>query len=99
MKAPVPATVTFRAKVRTLIESDGTRVPYIDYKKKIKRSDCNLRPHEHDYYNSDMFPSMLQRAYDKAIGGKQWVRLSEAPGCVSIDPSSFLAQVNVSIEV
>lgn len=40
----------------------------INFKQTIGRSDCNLKPHEHAYYNSDLFVGMLNRAYKGVLG-------------------------------
>jgi hypothetical protein len=100
MKAQVPATVTFKTKVRHMQDGDtGTTFEYIDYKRELSRHDCNLKPHQHDYYNSDLFPSMLKRAYETAIGGRPWVRLSCLPENVTVNSTGFLAIVTVRINV
>lgn len=99
MKDKVPATVTFRTKVKEMVSADGARKNIIDYKLSVKRSDCDLKPHQHDYFNSDMFPSMLQRAYDAAIKGKRWCYLDALPGAVSIEHGSFLVTVKVRVMV
>lgn len=91
------ATITFRTKVRTIRNADGTQSQYIDYKRTVTRRDCDLKPHQHTYYNSDFFPSMLQRAYATATNGREWVRLKDLPACVTVDTSKFLATVTVTL--
>ena len=94
----MPATITFRTKVRTITFADGSDPqPCIDYKRAVDRRDCSMRPHEHTFYNSDMFPLMLQRAYDVAIRGRKWCRLNELPPSVVVDTSKFLANVTVTL--
>lgn len=98
MKPATPALITFKTKVRQMHVNDD-KAPYIEYKRKVSRRDCDLKPHQHDYYNSDMFPSMLQRAYDNAIGAREWEYLDRLPETVHIDASGFLAAVTVRVEV
>jgi hypothetical protein len=98
MKPKAPAVITFRAKVRQMIVGDAKRA-YVDYKAKVSRSDCDLKPHQHYYFNSDLFPSMLQRAYETALGGKRWGYLDALPDTVTVDASGFLACVTVRVEV
>lgn len=90
-------TITFKTKLKRLHESDGTVSDIIDYKRVVGRVDCNLRPHEHAYYNSDLFPSMLNGAYNQAIEGKEWCRISRLPPAVAVDTSKFMAVVTVTL--
>jgi len=94
----VNATVTFKVKVKQILDSE-TRRDMVDYKLKISRADCNLRPADHDYYNCNMFPSMLQRAYDKAIGGRRWQYLDNLPVGVTIERGAFFSTVSVVVLV
>lgn len=91
----ISTTVSYKTKIRQF--SDG--VKYIDYKKSISRHDCNLQPHQHYYFNSDMFPSMLKRAALVAQNNREWCRLSDLPESVIIDESGFLATVTLKILV
>lgn len=90
-----PATIEYKTKVKTF---DGGE-QYIDYKVNVGKTDCNLKPCQHAYYNSDMFDSMLKRAVVAAQDKKKWCRLSELPACVSVDTSKFMAVVTIQIEV
>jgi hypothetical protein len=99
MKPPIHTLITFKTKARQM-HVNGDKAPHIKYKRKVSRRDCGLKPHQHDYYNSDMFPSMLQqRAYDNAIGAREWEYLDRLPETVHIDASGFLAAVTVRVEV
>lgn len=89
------AQVSFKTKVKRL--EDGRL--YIIFKRKIGRTDCNLKAYEHRYYNSDLFETMLNRAYAEAIGNLEWATLCNLPNSVSVDTSGFLAVVKVDIEV
>ena len=88
------AFITFRTKLRTL--DDGRR--FFMPKVRVSRTDCNLRPHENDYYNSDLFEPMLNRAYKEAFGGLSWVSLDSLPEGVTVDSSGFLAMVKVELK-
>lgn len=89
--------ITFKTKVRKLHNGDGTTSDYIEPKRVVGRVDCNLRPHEHTYYNSDLFPAMLNGAYNKVIGGKAFLCLESLPAGVTVDTSKFLAIVTVTL--
>ncbi len=91
------ATITFKTKVRKIDEGDGTTSEYIDYKRDVSRRDCDLKPHQHTYYNSDLFPGMLRSAYATATNGREWIRLKDLPSCVTVDTSKFLATVTVTL--
>lgn len=91
------AAIHFKTKVRSLVEADQTESPYIDLKRCVTRKDCNLKPHQHVYYNSDLFPSMLNRAYRQITQGREWLRLSELPPGVNVDTSGFLAVVTIQL--
>ena len=62
------AAIEFKTKTFPVIQVDGSESIAINWKKKLQRTDCNLRPHEHTYYNSDLFIGMLNRAYRGVIG-------------------------------
>ena len=90
-----PAIITYRAKVRQM--QDGRQ--YLDYRKSVSRSDCNLRPCDHDYYNSSIFPAMLYSAMWSAQNKRAWCYLDELPPGITVDASSFLATVTIHTEV
>jgi hypothetical protein len=90
-----PATITYRVKVRQM--QDGRQ--YLDYKKTLSRFDCNLRPCDHDYYNSSIFPALLFTAAWSAQNKRAWSYLDELPACITVDNSSFLATVTIHTEV
>lgn len=90
------AIITYKTKIKDFADNGGK---YIDYKKTFGRADCNLRPHEHSYYNSDMFPAMLNRAALKAQNNKQWCRIEDLPSCIVVDDSKFMAVVTMTIEI
>jgi len=92
----VNAIVTFKVKIKQLLDGE-TRRDILDYKLKVSRSDCNLRPCDHDYYNSDLFPSMLQRAYDRAIANRRWQYLDCLPACVTVERGAFFSTVSVVV--
>lgn len=94
-----PAIIQYKAKVRTIYGADNTPAEYIDYKKALTRRDCNLKPHQHDYYNSDMFVGMLNHAHKAATGGRKWCCLGDLPTCVTVDTAGFLATVTIQVEV
>lgn len=90
-------TITFKAKIKEFADNEGQ---YIEFKKTVGRVNCPLKPHQHTYYNSDLFTSILQRAYDKALNGKRWARLADLPAAVTLDnPAAFMVTVTVEIEV
>lgn len=87
------AIVSYKTKVKTM--SDGRK--YIDYKKLVGRSDCNLKPCDHLYYNSDLFVSMLKRALSIEQQGREWQYLDCIPASVKVDESKFLAVVTITL--
>ena len=91
------AQIQFKTKVRKLHEADDTLSDYIELKRAVTRHDCDLKPHQHTYYNCDMFPAMLNRAYKAVTGSKEWIRLNQLPEGVTVDTSKFLAVVTVQL--
>ena len=91
------AIIQFKTKVRSLVEADRTESPCIDLKRSVTRKDCDLKPHQHAYYNSDLFPSMLNHAYRQITHGREWLRLSQLPPGVTVDASGFLAVVTIQL--
>lgn len=94
-------TISFKAKIETVYNSDDTvawqwlKVPA------IARRHCDMNAFRTDakygsYANSDLFTSMLKRAL-KDAGVKDYIKLHEAPACVAIDASGFLARVTITI--
>ncbi len=73
------ATISYKAKTFSVDDNGVTRIA-VRLKKTVSRKDCSLKPHEHTYYNSDLFPAMLQRQYEKIKGPyRDWAYLSELP--------------------
>jgi len=90
----VKALITYKTKVRKM---DGK--PYIDYKVNVTKHDCNLRPHQHYYYNCDLFNGMLKHAVIQAQQKRTWQYLDELPEGITVNTSNFLATVTIQIEV
>lgn len=90
--------IIFKTKVRKLTEPNGSESDYVELKRAVSRSDTDMKPCDHTYYNSDLFPAILNRAYQKAIGGREWVRLRDLPPGVSVDTSKFLAVVRIELD-
>lgn len=90
------ATIQFKTKIKTM---EGRR--YIDFKRSIGVIDLIERRADYTYGNSDLFKSILQRAYDASIknGKGGWTYVDDLPECVTIDDSKFMAVVTVKIEV
>lgn len=91
----VPAIIKYKVKVKSM--QDGRE--YIDYKKTITRTDCNLKPCDHSLYNSDLFRQVLARGHNAAVNNKSWTYLDSLPESVTVDNSSFLATVTVSVQI
>lgn len=89
--------VQFKTKVKKMHQADDTVREYVEYKRKLVRTDCNLRPQDHAYFNCDMFPSMLNRAYEDVTNRREWVYLDSLPDGVTVDTSKFLAVVTVKL--
>src|SRR5713226_6368075 len=87
--------IKFKTKIREM--EDGRK--YFHYKKSIGRRDCDMRPCDHTYYNSDLFPAILRRSYEKATEMREWSYLDELPkGVVVEGAEGFLATVIVEFE-
>lgn len=89
--------IAFKTKTFPIIQADNTERTAIRLKKTLTRTDCNLKSHEHDYYNSDLFPSMLNRHYQTVTGGRDYLYLDSLPEGITVDTSGFLAVVQVSL--
>jgi predicted component of viral defense system (DUF524 family) len=90
-------TITFKTKPYIVWDGDIKRTA-ITFKKEINKTDTNIKPHEHRYYNANMFKGMLNKTYKQIIGEyKTWAFIDAMPANVSIDTSKFLAVVTVSL--
>lgn len=93
-------TVQFKAKPYKVRQSDDPADfrMVIDFKRQFSRADCNLRPHEHTYYNSDLFTGLLNRAVKDLVGPyKTWFYVDDPPAGVTVDTSKFLAVVTITL--
>lgn len=90
--------ICFKTKPYPVIQADGSKRMAVNMKKTVGRSDCTLKPHEHAYYNSDLFNGMLRHAYQKVIGEyTNWCYLDTLPAGVTVDTGGFLAVVTVEL--
>lgn len=91
-------TIEFKCKIIDVQDGETIRKGF-SWKKKVQKVDCNLRPQDHAFYNSDMFIGMLNRAYRKIIGGEyaDFCFIDNLPDNVALDASGFLARVTVTL--
>jgi hypothetical protein len=94
---PVAPTVCYKTKPYKIWEDEKTFRLAINFKQELGRTDCNLKPHEHSYYNSDLFAGMLKRAAREAQQGRSWQYLDSLPDCITVDTSRFLAVVRIQL--
>jgi hypothetical protein len=78
--------------------SDTERRPYIEFKKSVSRADCNLKPSDHDYYNTDLFDGMLRGAVKEVQQGREWQYLDKLPAGITVDNTKFLAVVTIYLQ-
>ena len=91
--------IEYKVKLEKLRESDDSVSMVVNYKRVLTRKDTTMRPHEHEYFNSDLFPAMLNAYHAKQTNGKQWARLKDVPPGVTVDTSKFLAVVSMDLPV
>ncbi len=93
--------IEFKTKpfpIRQGIEPEAPVRMAISWKKRLERADCNLRPHEHAYYNSDLFAGFLNRFYRRVVGeNAEYCYLDALPDGVSVDTGKFLAVVRLDL--
>lgn len=90
--------IQFKTKAYQVNQGDGTERTAINWKVKLVKTDCNLRPCDHAYYNSDLFTSILNRAYRRMIGQySEFVYIDALPAGVTVDTTKFLAVVRVAL--
>ena len=88
-------TIKFKTKA-FIVDDNGRDRLAIKFKKDVSRADCSMKNHEHRYYNSDLFPRMLQRQYEDIKGEyRTWAYIDELPEGITCDASGFLAVVTV----
>lgn len=96
MKTPM---IQFKCKLKE-VDDNGNIRKIFTYKKTVGKADCNLCAHEHDFYNSDMFSGMLNRAYRKVIGEyNTWSFVDNMPDNVTINTNGFLAIISINLPV
>lgn len=69
----------------------------IKLKKTVTKSDTNLKPHEHPYFNSDLFNRMLGTEYRRITEGRLYIDIASPPAGVVVDGSGFLSKVRVEL--
>jgi hypothetical protein len=93
-------TITFRAKIKTVYNVDGTiawqqiKVP------KLTHAHCDMhamRSHKHygSYANSTLFSGLLQNIGKAISDHYSCIRLHSLPESVTVDASGFLAKVSI----
>ena len=95
----MPATLTFRAKVKTVYNHDDTPAWRYVAVPVLARSHCDMHEFRtHAKYgglaNSDLFPNILSRIR-RDVGAE--IRLDRIPANVKIDESGFLARVTITV--
>lgn len=93
----MPHTIEYKTKVKYMLGNNDEKIPYIEFKREVRRADCSMRNHEHTYYNSDLFPSMLNRIHKQLTNNKEWCSLTSLPEHVTVDTSKFLAVVTITL--
>lgn len=83
-------------RYKTKVQHMGDGREYITFKKNLDRRDTPLKPHEHTYYNSDLFPSMLRRAALRVQNNRAWCYVDELPAGITIDNTGFMAVVTLN---
>ena len=88
------AIISYKAKT-FIINCDGGPRIAVKLKKTVSKKDCSLRPHEHTYYNSDLFPRMLQKQYEGIKGQyRDWAYLDDLPrGMFMQGPIGFFVTI------
>lgn len=88
--------ITFKTKLLK-VDSNGTEQNVLFFKKTIGRADCNLRPCNHRHYNSDLFPILLNRAYQEIIHRKNSALTNDLPKGVTLEVGKFMSTVTIAL--
>ena len=98
------ATITFRAKVQSVWNEDGTQMPGYIPIPTLKRNHCNMaqfrqHPKYGAYANSDLFHAMLAQIKKDTFGPyRDVIELGQPlPPNVTVDTSGFLARVTIEV--
>lgn len=91
--------IQFKTKLYdVVIDEDGTTKKAFNWKKKLSRSDCNLKATGHNLFNSELFPLLLNRYYISVKGEyRTWSYVDNLPANVSIDTKGFLAVISIEL--
>lgn len=89
--------IMYKTKIRTM---EGGR-QYIDFKRDFTRRDVftrahtlrPMRPADHDFFNSDLFPGIIRKFAERLQGGRKWAYIDELPAGVTVEPGGFLSWV------
>ena len=95
---PKELYIEFKTKAFPVIQADESKRLAIKLKQTLGRSDCNLQPSDHAYFNSDLFPAMLNGAYQRIVNNRTWIYLDELPEGLTVDTSKFLVVVRIALE-
>ena len=97
-KTPKLLYIEFKTKPFPVIQADESKRMAIKLKQTLGRTDCNLQPSDHAYFNSDLFPTILNKAYQQIVNNRTWLYLDELPEGVIVDTSKFLAVVRIALD-
>lgn len=94
-------TITFRAKIETIYNMDGSPAYRRVKVPAVERRHCDIQafrdhPKFRGFVNSDLFKGLLRRQLALA-GVKEHLRLDHLPACAAVDESGFLAVVTLTI--
>ena len=99
------ATITFKAKVEQVMQSDGTGLAYEIIRVPVfERRHCDTPAfRSHPWFggiaNSDLFPNALKRVrHDMGVRDyNPFIRLDRLPDNVAVNRGGFLATVTVTV--
>ena len=89
--------IEFKTATFHITQDTGAVRQAVRLKKQLTRADCNLSVGDHDYFNSDLFPQLLNGVYREIIGKKKYIYLDSLPDGVTVDTSKFLAVVRIQL--
>lgn len=95
----VKTLIQYKTKVQAITVSENhqiiTKLAFMP-KKELSKHDCNLKPHNHWAYNSDLFSGILNGAHN-AITKGNWIYLDKLPEGVAVNTDYFLAKVTIEV--
>lgn len=90
--------ITFKVKTEQFQDANDLRIKEgFKLKKSLTKNDCTLKPHQHSFYNSDLFAGILNRKYKELVNNNTLLFVDNLPEHIKIINQGFLSLVKIEL--